>query len=396
MYRRLLSLALAVMLAAALIPLSALAEDMPVGIVRPLEAFEEVTRDIPGISDDAQTPAEPEAEQAAADEDEIVPELEDVDVAFGETGAEITYEIEDAVVSAEASDAVIGDAAEAEAEAEPDPVIEETTIAEAAPAAQEAPQDSASNEAAAQADGNIPAEAATIGEAPTYGGVFVVYDTYFNFYPYDMAMSNQAYDLYMEYSSDGVNWSRTNYMRANWIKLFIQQGYEISGLAPNTTYLTRIMYGKYLSSGEFVTGPSLDTLTIKTGDSAAPAIKKVTLKAKKVKKHRVRHAGYYNYVGGMLFWHKAYTERYYTCKIKAVVKLKKKPGTNGMWISVGGQSKFVPGNKKKYSATFTPYPNYFAKRPKKGRYKYEVIVRSAQDGSWGGYSAPWTKVKKLK
>ena len=244
-----------------------------------------------------------------------------------------------------------------------------------------------------------------ITATPTYNGVFDVYHDYFNYYPYDMGMNNQSGDLYMEYSSDNGNtWKRSGYMRANMIKLYIQQAYSISGLSPNTTYLTRIRYGSFVTYSEsvlgdgksyFFGGPVLNTTTIKTGAATAPTIKSVTIKSTKVKRHKVRHAGYYNVVGGSVFWHKAYTERFYTCNLKVTVKLKAKPGTNGMWISCGGQTKFVAGNKKKYVATFTPYPNYFAKKPK-GHYRYTATIRSGQSSTWGGFSPSVNVTKKLK
>lgn len=245
----------------------------------------------------------------------------------------------------------------------------------------------------------------TITDAPTYTGAIEVFDTYFNFYPYDMYLQNQKGDLYLEYSSDGgITWNRSGYMRANLIKLFIQQGYCIDGLAPNTAYMTRLRYGGFVTyskdwmgDGEshFFGGPVLNTYTIRTGAATAPLIKSVTIKAVKVRHHRVRHPGYYNIVGGVAFWHKAYTERFYTCKLRVTVKLKKKPGTNGLWISVAGQSKYVPGNRKKYTATFTPYPNYFARRPR-GHYKYTATIRSGQDANWGGYSPAVNRKRKLK
>lgn len=322
------------------------------------------------------------------DEDEVIDEGEIID------DGEIIDEGEVIVAPAEAAGEVLAAVEPSGAMALTEEPSDNEVLKAGVPESPAAPEP-AVVEGEAQTDEKV-LLAAGISEAPTYGGVFEVYDTYFNFYPYDMAMQNQRYDLYMEYSGDGgATWARTGYMRANFIKLFPQQGYKIDGLAPNTDYLTRIMYGSTIG-GQFVTGPALATQNVKTGAAGAPAIKKVTLKAIRVKKHRVRHAGYYNLVGGMLFWHKAYTEKYYTCKLKLVVKLKHKPNTNGMYVSVGGQGVFLPGNKKKYTATFTPTVNYFAKKPKKGRYRYDVVVRSAQSDTWGGYSAPWSSSKKVK
>lgn len=244
-----------------------------------------------------------------------------------------------------------------------------------------------------------------ITDTPTYAGALTVYNNSVVIYPYDMYLQNQAGDLYMEFSTDGVNWTRSGYMRANLIQLFTQQNYTIDGLSPNTTYQTRLRYGTYVNysldgflgddQDYFFGGPALGTATIRTGMAAAPAIKSVTIQSTKIKYHRVRHAGYYNYVGGSLFWHKAYTEKFYTCKFKVTVKLKQAPGTNGIFITCAGQTKYVRGNKKTYTATFTPYPNYFAKKPK-GRYKYSVSVCSGMDANWGGYSPSWSGTKKLK
>lgn len=233
----------------------------------------------------------------------------------------------------------------------------------------------------------------TLSERPTYNGVFEVYSTYFTYAPYDMAMHNMADKLYLQYSSDGgKTWKTSGYMQANMIQLYISQKYEISGLQPKTTYKTRIRYGKVvtytsdqLGDGEsyFFGGPVLNTTTIKTGSATKPAIKSVRCKAVHVRYHKVRHYG--QYTGVYL-----YTERFYTCKIKVIVRLKKKPGTKGLWIG----TKWAKGNKKTYSKTFAIYPNYFAQRPR-GHYKYTVTIRSGQSKKWGGYSPSVTKTKKL-
>ncbi len=239
----------------------------------------------------------------------------------------------------------------------------------------------------------------TITAKPGYNGVFEVYSNYLNYFPYDMAGNNAAGNLYMEYiPSGGKTWARSGYMKRNSIKLYIQQSYSIKGLRPNTVYHTRIRYGTYATystgwggdgKSYFFGGPVRNTTMIKTGVASKPAIKSVQVKAVNIKYHKVRHPGYYNYVGGTLFWHSAYTEKFYTCNVKITVKLKKKPGTKGLWIN----GKFVQGNKKTYTAKFTPYPNYYAKRPR-GRYKYLVSICTGQDAKWGGYSPLYQKNKK--
>ncbi len=227
----------------------------------------------------------------------------------------------------------------------------------------------------------IISEAVKPKATPTYNGVFDVYSTYFNYYPYNMAFENTGgmsiwgsnKKLVLEYSSDGVNWATTGYMSANFIELAVQQGYEISGLTPDTTYWTRIRYADESTY--------LNTTRIKTGKAAAPKVKSVTAKAVNVKYRKVRHYWYGVYM---------YTEKFYTCKVKVTVKLKKKPGTPGIYIN----DEWVGGNKKTYTKTFTPYPNYFFKNPRH-RKKFTVSIKSAQSRDWGGYSPVWSKIKKL-
>ena len=230
---------------------------------------------------------------------------------------------------------------------------------------------------------------------PTYNGVFEVYTKSFTYYPYNMYMANQAGKLYMEYSSNGgKTWKRTGYMQANLIELAIQQAYSIGGLKANTVYKTRIRYGTYVTyetdyKGDgktyFFGGPVLNTTTIKTGKPNKPKIKSIKVKAVKVKYHKIRHHG--QYTGVYL-----YTEKFYTCKFKITIKLKKKPGTRGIMVN----GRYLKGNKKKYTTTFTPYPNYYTKRPPKGLKKYKVSVCSVQNKSFGGYSPSKTKKVKIR
>lgn len=243
----------------------------------------------------------------------------------------------------------------------------------------------------------------TITDKPSYVGSYEVYSNYFNIYPFQMsAFGLYAPKLYLEYSGDGgKTWKRSGYMKPSGIKLAIEEGYKISGLQPNTTYQTRLRYGEYVTystsyGGDgkeyFFGGPALTSKTIKTGMATAPLVKSVSLKAVKVKRHKVRHYGYYTGVY-------LYTERYYTCKFKVTVKLKKKPGTKGIWVSVNegfGHTQFLQGDKKTYTYTFTPNVNYFGRKPKKCKLNYTVTVRSGQSKSCGGYSPSWSKSRRLK
>ena len=234
---------------------------------------------------------------------------------------------------------------------------------------------------------------------PGYKGVLDVYSKYFFYYPYNMAMQNQAGDLYLEYSANnGKTWKRYGAMRANAIKLYTEQGYTIKGLKPNKKYKIRIRYGtyvtyekaklkegKYLGDGKshFFAGPPLYVKTIKTGKKKPPKIKSIKVKAIKVKYHKVRHYGYYTGVY-------LYTEKFYTCKFRVTVKLKKKPGTKGIWLN----GRYLKGNKKTYSTTFTPYPNYYTKKPPRGLKKYVVQIASFRSKAYGGFSP--LKKKKVK
>ena len=227
-----------------------------------------------------------------------------------------------------------------------------------------------------------------ISTAPNYNGIFEFYSTYLLYNPYDFGRNLAGYNLYMDYSSDGgKTWSTSGAMRSNSVQLYSSQQYRINGLKPNQTYRTRIYYGaqvSYNGKSLFIKGPVRDTGTYKTGKSTKPAIKSVTAKATNVKYHKVKHYGYYTGVY-------LYTEKFYTYKVKVTVTLKKKPGAAGLWIN----GKFVKGNKKKYTATFSPYPNYSAKKPK-GKVKYKVAVCSYQSKAYGGFSPLYQKTKKLK
>jgi len=242
----------------------------------------------------------------------------------------------------------------------------------------------------------------TISARPNYNGRFEVYQNYFNYYPFNFG-SNLSGTLYMEYSSDGGRtWARSGYMKANSIQLYIQQGYKIGGLRANTSYQTRIRYGENVvystrAGGDgktyFFGGPILGTTTIKTGKSTKPAIKKVTAKAVNVKRRKSVRPGYYYWTGYHYIWMKPVKMRYYTYNVKVTVRLKKKPGTAGIWVN----GRWLPGNKKKYTTKFKiPYPyNMSAKRPR-GRVKYTVSVQTGQNKAYGGYSPTWKKRMKLK
>lgn len=229
---------------------------------------------------------------------------------------------------------------------------------------------------------------------PDSKGSIEAYSTYIRFWPYSFGTNDDA-RLYMEYKPvKAKTWKRSGYMESNMIVSYYDQIYKISGFKPNKKYSTRIRYGvsaEYNYDNKTYTfyGPTLSTGSFKTGAKKKPKIKSVRAKAVSVKYHKVRHYG--PYTGVYL-----YTEKFYTCKVKVTIKLKKKPGAKGLEVSLAnGGTKYLKGNKKTYTTTFTIYPNYFFKRPNKSGSKYTVSFRSYQSKKYGGYSPMYSKAKKL-
>ena len=183
------------------------------------------------------------------------------------------------------------------------------------------------------------------------------------------------YNLGVDYSPDGVNWYPGATMA------YYNAG-TISGLYANTNYSLRTYFvskdGAY--SGK-QTGNFLYVGTYRTGVGAAPKIKSIKVKATGVKKKTQKVYGYYTglYLG---------KTKYYKYKIKITVKLKKAPGTNGIWIN----GKKFKGNKKKYTVKLGPYTNYSKPKGK----KFTVMIYSYYNNSYGGYSPMYRTVKKVK
>ena len=79
--------------------------------------------------------------------------------------------------------------------------------------------------------------------------------------------------------------------------------------------------------------------------------------------------------------------------VKVTVKLKKKPGTGGLFVN----GRWLAGNKKTYTTTFKGlYPHNISVKKPRGRVRYTVTVRSGQDASYKGYSPSISKRMKLK
>ena len=246
----------------------------------------------------------------------------------------------------------------------------------------------------------------TITSKPSYKGKYTVYSKTMYIYPYSNLFSNADGDLYLEYKAKGSKtWKRSSAMNCSAIQLAMQQNWRIKGLKPNKKYYTILRHGQWVTyetdkggdgKAYFFGGPVLKSTTLKTGKKNKPAVKSAKVKVYGVKYHKIRHPGHYEWFGNVLMWRSAWTEKFYTYKIRVTVKLKKKTGAKGLWISTKFGSKYVKGNKKTYVAKFTPYPNYRVKRPPKGFGKATVKVRSYEKKSWGGYSPIAKKKVKVK
>ena len=243
------------------------------------------------------------------------------------------------------------------------------------------------------------ASAESTAPKPDYNGRFEFYSRYFNYYPYSLTGNSygvglNAYKppvpLYIEYSADGKNWKQSGYMTVYMYETLVTKGFEIKGLKPGTRYRTRIYWGDYYGNR---ISPYRYTGTFRTGMKKKPAVRSVTSKAVNVRFHRTYRSGYYYWTGYHYVWIKGGIMEYYTYDVKVTVRLKKKPGTKGIYVN----GRWLRGNKKKYTTTFriaSPY-NISVKRPR-GNVKYTVRIQSGQSSKWGGYSPTWKKTMKLK
>ena len=206
---------------------------------------------------------------------------------------------------------------------------------------------------------------------PSANGSIAVYHNYLDYMsPVDGNLIN--YKLFLEYN--GRVYGPMSYL----------QSAKITGLAPNSNYGIISYYGVY-KDGSWFTGKEEGRYrnlgTYRTGVATTPKIKSIKVKATKVKKKTQKVYGYYTglYLG---------KRKYYKYSIKITVKLKKAPGTNGIWIN----GKKFKGNKKKYTVKLGPYTNYSKPKGK----KFTVMIYSYYNNSYGGYSPMYRTVKKVK
>lgn len=224
---------------------------------------------------------------------------------------------------------------------------------------------------------------------PSAGSISGVYHNYLDyFYPADYRMTNSypsGHGVFIDISPNGgASWPST------YGPIGAVQSKQITGLASNTNYTLRSYYavavynpddGKYYLAQGTDTGSVLNLGTYRTGVGSTVAVKSIKVKAYKVKKKKQRVYGYYTglYLG---------STKYYKYKLKIIIKLKKKPDTPYIWIN----GKTYKGNKKKYTVNLGSFTSYSKPKGK----KYTVAIYKFFDGSYGGYSPMYTKVKKIK
>lgn len=156
-------------------------------------------------------------------------------------------------------------------------------------------------------------------------------------------------------------------------------------IAANRTYKARVQYRKptmYNGDETAVEGPYSNEVKIKTGKAAKPAVKSITAKATKVKKTTLITKAHWDIYGK---WHPYSEQKIWTTTYKVTVKLKKKPGTKGIYI---GDVK-CKGNKLKYTATFTDSGKLKGKKIKFGICTYN-------DDKLGAYGKAYKKKVKIK
>ena len=211
---------------------------------------------------------------------------------------------------------------------------------------------------------------------------YETYPKYLNYYTPASYSKDYTCNLYMDYRKKGTKKWKTRVMP------YGNTTYKISGLKPGKTYQTRVYYAKrvtyngkdYIFSGKKAPVRRLSKIVaLKTGPAKLP-IKSIRVNAYNVKRHRIRHYGYYTGVY-------LYTETVYTYKLRATVTMKKKPGIKGLWIN----GKRIRGNRRKYSRKLGSY--MAASRP---RGTYKIFCYSYSNKKYGRYSKMYRKTCRYR
>ena len=203
-----------------------------------------------------------------------------------------------------------------------------------------------------------------------------------NSYKYDYNCS-----VYLDYKQAGGKWKKN-------FGPVTSSAKKKSKLKANKKYTTRLFYGKKFSYGGktyFFSGRTTKKLSknfsLKTG-AKKPSVKSIKITKAKVSSYTYRQpiwnsywigTTYYTYISGYR------TVKAYQTKFKVTVKLRKKPGTYGIYIG----TKRLKGNKKTYTTTFTQSGKL------KGK-KLKVAVYSYQHSKYGGYSPIYRKKVKVR
>ena len=195
------------------------------------------------------------------------------------------------------------------------------------------------------------------------------YDNYNNMNRYDTDCN-----VYMQHRIKGKKkygkWITDGYMNSS-------TNYTFPRLKPGKKFQTRLYYGKaftYEGKDYFWTSRKSGVRKMTAGQKKLP-VKSISVKAYNVKK-RV----HYTYYTTGYYYRRTYRVKttYYTYKLKAVVKMKKKPKAKGIMIN-----KYrVKGNKKVYVKKLGSFTSY--SKPRKQ--KYWIYTTSYQDKKYGGWS----------
>ena len=195
----------------------------------------------------------------------------------------------------------------------------------------------------------------------------------------------EYYDVYLNYKKSGGSWSTTKYGP-------ISYGKGVAGLKQGKKYSLRAFAAKqveYSIDEQTYTfyGPASKAVTMKTAYKKTP-IKSIKAKCLKQYSKKYRYKQILNtwWVGTTLWYRYRWrTGTAWYTKVKVTVKMKKKAGIGGIYISTKAGSKKAGKDKKTYTKNFK-----FSGK-KRGK-KITVKVQSYMSKTYGG----WSKVTKKK
>ncbi len=206
------------------------------------------------------------------------------------------------------------------------------------------------------------------------------YTTGKNYFVFTGGDNTKGCDTFLEYKKSGGKWSAPQ-------GPFSYGDAKKKGLKSNTKYTTRTYYGavvNYNNTNYLFTGKDRGLVstarTMKTAMGKKPPVKSVSIKSKKQWSYSY-WVHYYNY--GVYAYSKKYTV--WQTKAKITVKMKKKPGTTGIYV---GNIK-MKGNKNSYSKTVTLSGKQKGKRLK-------VCIQSYQHTVYGGFSPKYHKKVRVR